>query len=315
MMNRSDDMTSIKAAESRWPNGAKAAISFTMDNMGEAADLDRGLWPAAEPIGAHYSVTKVLPQMLEMLQRHNVKATYFIESWNLQVYPDAIRSVHAAGHEVAWHAYRHEAWSKLDAAAEKANFERSFGETGMASFVKKSGEGEHPMQPYRGFRPPGGIIHGERTLKLCREYGLEYISPAAEDAAVVKTEQGDQIAILPFKWRTVDAYYYMEAFGGLREMKGEIGKAPQSPGVLAQHYIAEIDKAIETGGFCSLLYHPFLTDSPERVQAMDTVMQYLVKKRDEGAIWLARCKDIAEWLKEHPESVGTDPGWDSSSWR
>jgi len=48
--------------------------------MGEAADIDRGLWPESEPIGSHYSVTKIIPRFLELLKKYDVPATYFTVS-------------------------------------------------------------------------------------------------------------------------------------------------------------------------------------------------------------------------------------------
>ncbi|KAK5136450.1 hypothetical protein LTR08_003095 [Meristemomyces frigidus] len=306
----------MTAGDRKWPNGARAAIAFTIDNMGEAADLDRNLWPASQLVGSHYSVTEVLPQFLDLLRRHDIKATYFIEAWNLKNYPRAVQSVAGAGHEVGWHAWRHEAWSKLDEGAERANFDRSFGTEGLAGFTSEGRLGKGVVDRYHGFRPPGGIIHGDRTLKLCRQHGLSYISPAAEHAALVTLEPGkDQIAILPFRWKTVDAFHYMEAFGGLRKAKGEASDAVQSPETLARKYIEEIDGAIESGGYLSLLFHPFLTNEPARMRAMEVVVEYLARKRDEGQIWLARCCDIAEWIHEHPDAVGDDPGWDTTSWR
>lgn len=302
--------------EARWPNGARAAVTFTMDNMGEAADLDRGLWPTSQPIGSHYSVTEVLPQFLELLRKYDISGTYFVEAWNFSNYPEAIRSLQKAGHEVAWHAWRHEAWGKLDDKAEGENFERSFGPNGLECFGAASGQGEKTREIYRGFRPPGGTIHGERTLRLCRDHGIKYISPAAGEAAMLKLGDGaQQVAVLPFKWSTVDAYYYMDSFSGLREMKGVLPKEAQSPDVLVSSYRQEIDQAVEKGGFLSLLFHPFLTNIPERLQAMEETMQYLVQKRDEGVIWLARCGEIANWLHEHPDVVGGDPQWDNSTWR
>ena len=311
------ELTFVMSAQGgKWRNGARAAIAFTIDNMGEAADLDRDLWPASQPVGSHYSVMEVLPQFLDLLRKHDIKATYFIESSNMKLYPEAIRDVAMAGHEVAWHAWRHEAWSKLDEKAEKANFDRSFGAEGLAGFVSEGGLGNGVVDQYRGFRPPGGIIHGDRTLKLCRQHGLSYISPAAEDAALVTLENSDdKIAILPFRWRTVDAFYYMEAFGGLRKAKGEDSDAVQSPETLARQYIHEIDAAVESDGFLSLLFHPFLTNEPARMKAMETVVEYLVRKRDAGQIWLARCRDIADWIHEQPDTVGEDPRWDTTSWR
>lgn len=155
------------ATSPQWPNGARAAIALTIDNMGEAADLDRNLWPQSEPIGNHYSVKEVLPRFLANLAKHDISATYFVEAWNFGIYPDAIQQI-AENHEVGWHAWRHEAWSKLkDEHAERANFDRSFGVEGLGSLTGE-GASSGGATMYKGFRPPGGIIHGERTLNLCR---------------------------------------------------------------------------------------------------------------------------------------------------
>ncbi|KAI0184871.1 hypothetical protein EV127DRAFT_442923 [Xylaria flabelliformis] len=294
-----------------WPNGARAAIALTLDNMGEAADLDRGLWSSTEPIGNHFSVVKVIPQILALLEKHDIHVTYFIESWNLSVYPDTVDAIARSGHEIAWHAWRHEAWSELDEPAEQTNFRRSFGDEGLKGYCQRHRSGT--VDRYRGFRPPGGLIHGERTLKLCRQYHLDYISPAAEQAAMVKTSPNeDLIAILPFRWTTVDALYYMKTFGKLRKLKGFPSEKPLTTTELMQKYIDQINETIEHGGFLSLLFHPFLTTSSERLEAMEAIIKYLARKRDEGIIWLARCQDIATHLHDHPNSVGEDPIWDTT---
>ncbi|KAI5364017.1 Putative NodB domain, glycoside hydrolase/deacetylase, beta/alpha-barrel [Septoria linicola] len=301
-----------------WPNGAKAAIALTIDNMGEAADLDRGLWPEDQPIGNHFSVKEVLPQFLSILKKYDIKATYFVESWNLTVYPDAIaKQIAAAGHEIGWHAWRHEAWSKLkDADVEHANIARSFGPEGLAGFLAEGAPGEGITDIYKGFRPPGGIVHGERSLKLFREYALKYLSPAGNDAAIVSIDEGkDSIIVLPFRWSTVDAYYYMETFGKLRQIKGDLPEEPQTEEVLKKHYIAQIDRAIAEGGYLSFLFHPFLNNKPERLQVFEDVVKYLAEKRDSNDIWLARCCDVTDWISSNPGIVGTDPALDETTWR
>ncbi|KAI6794234.1 glycoside hydrolase/deacetylase [Hortaea werneckii] len=308
-----EDIEIMSSNGAQWPGGASAAIAFTMDNMGEAADLDRGLWPESQPIGSHYSVKDVLPKFLDLLRKYDISGTYFMEAWNFTVYPEAIHSLLEAGHEVSWHAWRHEAWGKLDEKAEQENFDRSFGPEGLGRF---SSSEAYKRRLYLGFRPPGGTIHGQRTLKLCQSNDVRYISPAADDAAMLKIDEvQSHIAVLPFKWSTVDAYYYMESFSGLRKMKGTLPEETQPPDVLINKYKEEIDQAIAKGGFLSLLFHPFLTNVPGRMQAMESVLQYLALKRDRGTIWLARCGEIADWLHAHPNAVGNDPKWDTSSWR
>src|SRR5579862_8325094 len=101
----------MKNPNGRWPNGARGAISVTFDNMGEAAELELGMWDTNCPIGSHRSVTTVLPETLRLLDRVGIRATFFVEAWNVEVYPEAIRKIAAAGHEIGFHGWRHETWS------------------------------------------------------------------------------------------------------------------------------------------------------------------------------------------------------------
>lgn len=301
-----------------WPGGARAAIALTLDNCGEAADLNRGLWPKDKPIGSHYSVTEALPKIMALLKKCGIHVTYFVEAWSLGHYVDAIANqVAGNGHEIGWHAWQHEAWNKLDINEERENFERSFGDTGIGGFLR-DGPGKDKVLSYRGFRPPGGIVHGNRTLALCRSYGLGYISPAAEQAALVNVERDgldDSIVVLPFRWTSVDAYYYMESFSGLRKLKGAASADPLSEDGLVRCYIAAIDEAIAKGEFLSLLFHPFLSNSELRMRAIDQVLQHLVKRRNEGKIWLSTCKNIEDFIRKNPHIVAREPEWDLASWR
>ena len=47
------------------------------------------------------------PRMLDLLDRHHVKATFFMMGRNVERYPDAAREVVARGHEVGNHSYSH----------------------------------------------------------------------------------------------------------------------------------------------------------------------------------------------------------------
>ncbi|GAM85600.1 hypothetical protein ANO11243_036070 [Dothideomycetidae sp. 11243] len=267
-----------------------------MDNMGEAADLHRGLHDPSVAIGHHHSVTTQLPRLLSALKSRSIHATYFIEGWNNTHYSDTIRSVAAAGHEIGFHAWQHEVWKNLDAATEVANLDRSVRDAERWAGVQ-----------YRGFRPPGGGVT-ERTLGLLKDRGFTYISPAAERCAVV-----DGVAVVPFQWRSIDAYFYIEATGVLREARGD-GKGIMSPTQMRDRLLRRVDECLEEGGYLALLFHPFLTESEERHKVVEAVLDH-VKKREKDGLWIAKCDEVADWVLRHPEQFGDDPGWDTAEWK
>lgn len=277
-----------------WPNGATAAISVTMDNMGEAADIHRGIWPKDEPVGNHHSVRERLPKMLDLLDQKQLKATYFVESWNCDVYPDTIKHVQSRGHEIGWHAFQHEVWSQLSPEQERESFEKSFRNADKVGVR------------YKGFRPPGGMINKD-TLKWMKERGMRYLSPAAEREALVQ-----DVAIVPFRWQDIDAYYYMSSTAPLRKGRGD-GEDPLDESVVRQRLFDTIDRLAEEGGYISLLFHPFLTTGEERMKVMSDVLDHVKSKKDK--VWCAPCNDVSDWIHEHPESFGSDPGWDNAEWK
>ncbi len=183
---------------------------MTFDNLGEAAQLELGMWPPEVPEGQHFSVVDVLPRLLALLATRKLRATFFVEGLNAQMYPQALLAIAAAGHEVALHAWRHEEWAALDAESEVALLERA------TAAMRDIG-----IEP-RGFRPPGGGLT-ERTLGLLAERGYSYVSPAGEREGL-----RESLAVLPFRWPLVDAYSYLPQFAGLRERYGE-GPAPHTP--------------------------------------------------------------------------------------
>ncbi|KAH8923016.1 glycoside hydrolase/deacetylase [Atractiella rhizophila] len=277
-----------------WPDGKRGCVTITMDNMGEAADLHRGIWPSEKPIGSHYSVAEKLPRMLDILQCHSILATYFVEGWNCEHYPDALKHVQSLGHEVAFHAYQHEVWSLLDLKTEVNNLQKSISSAGSIGIK------------YYGFRPPGGLIT-DHTLRLMREQGMTYLSPAADRPAVM-----EGIAILPFQWDNIDAYFYMESTKPLRVGRGD-SEEPLSPAVLRERLFKRVDEIERDGGYLALLFHPFLQLDQERIQVMEDVVEYVSKKRDN--IWVAQCKEVANWVLNHANEFGNDPGFDRAEWK
>jgi peptidoglycan/xylan/chitin deacetylase (PgdA/CDA1 family) len=279
-------------SSSPWPNSAKAAVSFTLDNLGEAQELNVGLWPSDQPVGHHFSVKKALPRMLQILDDSDVKATFFFESWSVSIYPDVVKDVLGRGHEVGWHGFQHETWSKLSPKDEEENFKKSFAEAAKLGIK------------YDGFRPPGGLIN-EKTYDLLHQYNIRYISPAAEKAAILRN-----IAVLPFHWKTIDAYFYMQEFAGLRQLYGA-PKDVLTPTTLKEQFLEQIEEAVRSNSYISFLFHPILQTSEEKFSVMKEVVEYIA---NDTRIWCAPCNEIADWVLNHPESFSSDPSWIEATW-
>jgi len=53
--------------------------------------------------------------VLDFLEKHELKATFFCIGWVAERYPKMIKSIHKAGHEIAAHSYLHNKVNKLTA--------------------------------------------------------------------------------------------------------------------------------------------------------------------------------------------------------
>ena len=217
----------------------RAGTGLSFDNLGEVTALARGEWPTGEPVGHHWSVTRALPRLLALLDEVGLRGTFFVEGLNAELYPDALRELDAAGHEVAFHGWRHEPWGGLAPAEERELFER-----GVAHF---DALGLRPV----GFRPPGGELTGS-TIPLLRELGFTYCSPEGSEVS-----ERDGIVVLPFRWEHVDAWYYLDGFDG-----------PPSAAALRSAMFDALGAE-----YATLIFHPFLTGTDERFAVLREVLE------------------------------------------
>lgn len=280
-----------------WPGGARGALCLSFDNLGEAAAIELGALAPDDPsIGEHPTVTQALPSLLEALGEHDLAATFFVEGLNAELYPEALRAIQANGHEVAYHAWRHEQWSGLMFSEQAENLTRgidAFGALGLE---------------IAGFRPPGGRP-GPGGTRVLREAGLRYCSPAGEGAGVT-----DGVALLPFQWRHVDASCVLPGLSQVREQMAE-APDPIDPAAFLAYLGGELDRLTRKGGFATFVLHlPMLDWWGEEL--IGTLLGRLAEGSGRGDVWLAPCAEIAEYLLANPGAFegGTalDPtGWDS----
>jgi peptidoglycan/xylan/chitin deacetylase (PgdA/CDA1 family) len=282
----------VSAPDRPWPDGRRAATSITFDNLGEAAELELGLRGAEQPLGAHHSVTTALPIVLDELAAADLAATFFVEGLNAELYPQALRDIAGAGHEIAYHAWRHEEWSRLTAVEEASNLARGLEALRALGIVAT------------GFRPPGGLI-GEHTPALLRERRLSYCSPAGSGVGI------DTVVMLPFAWPAVDAYHVLPPFAALRR---QISGSEQAggPDAVRDALLAAVEQAIATGTHAALVMHTWMIEL-ER-DAVRDVLARVAAGVARGELWAARCDAVAYWIAAHETEFRDPPRLDRTSW-
>jgi len=101
------------------------------------------------------------PQVLEILQRYDAKATFFLIGERARRYPDVVASIKAAGHEVGNH-YFTDGSTLQHSDAEFLDFlKQAEREIGIAIGPKL-------------FRPPGGVAW-PRQIRIARNSGYECV--------------------------------------------------------------------------------------------------------------------------------------------
>src|SRR5262245_65149475 len=83
----------------RWPDGVRAAALFSFDLDAEAAMLaDHPETADYLDVMAHqrYGPRTAVPRLLRMLDRLNLRTTFFVPGWVAETWPDVARNVRDA---------------------------------------------------------------------------------------------------------------------------------------------------------------------------------------------------------------------------
>jgi peptidoglycan/xylan/chitin deacetylase (PgdA/CDA1 family) len=265
-----------------------SALVLTFDNLGEASQLERGTWPAGEPLGQDPSVITALPWLLDELDANGLTATFFVEAINCELYPDALRVVARRGHELGHHGWRHESWAQLTPQRERDALARgmhAFGALGL---------------DVHGFRPPGGELTA-RSPVLLRDAGVAWCSPSAGTNAM-RAEMSEGLAYVPFDWRLVDAYHLMPRFGELRVRNGDPAD-PAEPGRLADRFAGELEALAARGGQGTLILHPFLMLEDAWRAGVQRLLGLIGELERGRPGWVVPGGRFAEWLRGSPKRL------------
>ncbi len=123
------------------------------------------LVPADKWDGLESRVRQGMELCLDLLDRHQVQATFFVLGWTAERHPEVVRDILAAGHEVACHSYSHPVvfeMSEDDFREDCLRARDALGKAGAAGVV--------------GYRAPSfsitPVVH--HYLKILQECGFTF---------------------------------------------------------------------------------------------------------------------------------------------
>jgi peptidoglycan/xylan/chitin deacetylase (PgdA/CDA1 family) len=281
-----------------WPGGARGALCLSFDNLGEAAEIELGALAPDDPrVGEHPTAYGLKSVLLELMLR-GVRATFFVEGLNTELYPTQLVLAQMESQELGYHAWRHEQWDELSAAEQADNLAR-----GLAAFSQM---GRSMGRAFTGIRPPGGQL-GVGGLDVIRDAGLRYCSPAGRGIGVE-----DGVAVLPFQWQHVEAACVLPPLAPVRE---RIAGSPDpiEPDDFLGHLEREIRGLEADGGFFVIVLHLSMLDWLGKGRLM-ILLSRLRQASEEGGLWVASCNEVAEHVLANPVEFKGGAALDPTSW-
>jgi peptidoglycan-N-acetylglucosamine deacetylase len=266
-------------APATWPNGARCAVAFSFDSDHETNELRDGAKSIQRLSWGQYGSRRGIDRIRRALDRHGVKASFFVPAVSALLHPDEQRALVGDGHEIGLHGWIHELNTALDRETERTLMMRS------ADTLEKI-TGTRPI----GMRTPSWDFSAN-TLSIACEMGLVYDSSLMADDdpyEVLADGKPTGLVELPVEWIRDDAVYFnMNRFGAHRPYT--------PPEAVLDIFRREFEGAYAEGGLFLLTMHPHVIGYRSRIFILEALLEQIAGHDD---VWVATHGEIASYVKQ-----------------
>ena len=256
-----------------WPEGKRMAVNFSADF--DAMLLRRLLnEPPMQLAKGEFGGRVGIWRLITLFDSHGIKATIFTPGRIRELYPEALRAVHAGGHEIADHMWEHH-------VPKEPTLEEDHLAKTVAAIEKISG------------RRPAGTRSGH-SASLLRKYGYIYKSEGSADQRphYELDESGDNCLInLPFHYVIDDAMFFSFAWLGSENAAQRI----TDPDRVFDIWWAAFWQQYRDGGYLNICMHPFVSGRALRVAMLDRL---ITRMKSLPGVWFPSCEEVARYCLE-----------------
>jgi peptidoglycan/xylan/chitin deacetylase (PgdA/CDA1 family) len=257
-----------------------------------------------------YGPRTAVPRILRVLDRTGIRGTFFVPGYTAERWPDAVRSIRDAGHEIGHHGYLHE-------GSRSSPGEAAAGEADEATEEARLVRGLEALDQALGVRPIGyRAPNWEMTYRLpslLARHGFRYDSGLMDSdwpyrLAVSSAPGAATLIELPCHWSLDDwnRYNYLPGLTG----SGVIS----SPSAVLEAWTLELEALVAEGGLFMLTNHPFVSGRASRAVALERLIE---RARAIDGLWIASGEEICAWSESldlppvvhEPPPVITVPEW------
>ena len=271
----------IRRPQLQFPNGARVAFWIGLNI--EHYEIDKpstsifggtaGLVPDPLNYGwRDYAPRVGLWRMMEILDKHGIRASVMLNSDVCKYYPEIIEE----GNKRNWAWLAHGKNNSTLQAGMDIDQERAY-LTDIVTTLKKS-TGKQP----RGWLGPA-LSETFNTPDLLEELGITYVCDWCNDDQPFKlnTKRGKMISV-PYSIEVNDIPLFVgKSFSGEDFYQ-----------LLVDQFDVLYEEGKHTGRVMCVALHPFVTGLPFRSKYLDKALAYITSHRD---VWLPTSDEIAEW--------------------
>jgi len=277
------------------PHGKKCAVCLTFDfdalSYWLISGLDTPFYISRGEFGARVGV----PRLLALLEKYQIPATFCVPGHSADTYPQLVKRINDAGHEIAHHGYCHEIPETLDEMEEEKLLVK-----GIESIEAVTGK--VPL----GYRAPS-LKMSKNTVKLLVEHGFRYDSTlTGDDYTPYKCRVGDTPSTDgPFKFgKEIDLIEIPVALslGDWEHFEVEATPTAVWPGLRAasdvlENWQADFDYMYDnvSSGVMVLVMHPQVIGRGHRIRMLERFIQMIGSK---PGVYFTKLIDLANCWRD-----------------